>query len=111
VIRVFRITAIIEAVTWGGLLVSMFFNYVLGAPHRPVWLMGTLHGYAMCAYVLAVFLARAEFGWSWRATLIALAASVPPFATLPAERWAAAYSRRLADERRVAEAEGQPVVD
>ena len=55
--------------------------------------MGSLHGYACLAYVLVVFLVRAEYGWSNRMTLLALASSVPPLATVPFERWA--YRRLL----------------
>ena len=47
-----------------------------------------MHGYAFLAYVLVVFLVRAEYGWSNRMTLLALASSVPPLATVPFERWA-----------------------
>ena len=51
-------------------------------------IFGTLHGYAFLAYVLVVFLVRAEYKWTHRMTVLALVASVPPLATVPFERWA-----------------------
>jgi integral membrane protein len=87
-IRIFRIAAITEAITWIGLLASMYEKYIADAHSRAIHIFGSLHGYAFLAYVLVVFLVRAEYGWSNRMTLLALASSVPPLATVPFERWA-----------------------
>ena len=59
-IRVFQVMAIIEAVTWTGLLISMLFKYVLTGDQLGVRLFGGLHGFAMIGYVMAVFLVRPE---------------------------------------------------
>ena len=87
-IRIFRIAAITEAITWLGLLASMYEKYIADTHSRGIQIFGTLHGYAFLAYVLVVFLVRAEYRWSTRMTLLALAASVPPLVTVPFERWA-----------------------
>jgi integral membrane protein len=87
-IRIFRICAIVEAITWIGLLASMYQKYIQDTPGPALHVFGSLHGYACLAYVLVVFLVRAEYGWSNKITLLALASSVPPFATVPFERWA-----------------------
>jgi integral membrane protein len=92
-IRIFRICAITEAITWIGLLFSMYEKYIADTHSGLIHIMGSLHGYACIAYVLVVFLVRAEYGWSTRLTLLALASSVPPLATVPFERWA--YRRLL----------------
>ncbi len=92
-IRIFRICAITEAVTWVGLLYSMYEKYIADTHTGLVQIMGSLHGYAFLAYVLVVFIVRAEYGWSFRMTLLALASSVPPLLTVPFERWA--YKRLL----------------
>src|SRR5205807_97094 len=65
-----------------------------------VWMLGTLHGYVWLAFVLVVFLVRAEYRWDFRTTVIALASSVPPFVTVPFEIWATGQlrARRAADE-------------
>jgi integral membrane protein len=87
-IRIFRIAAITEAITWLGLLASMYEKYIADTHSAGIQIFGTLHGYACLAYVLVVFLVRAEYKWTNRMTLLALIASVPPLATLPFERWA-----------------------
>ena len=68
-IRIFRICAITEAVTWVGLLYSMYEKYIADTHTELLHIMGSLHGYACLAYVLVVFLVRAEYGWSNRMTL------------------------------------------
>jgi integral membrane protein len=97
-IRIFRICAITEAITWLGLLFSMYEKYIADTHSSLIHIMGSLHGYAFLAYVLVVFLVRSEYGWSNRMTLLALASSVPPLATVPFERWA---YRRLLHSRSV----------
>ena len=96
-IRIFRICAITEAVTWIGLLASMYEKYIADEHSGLIHLFGSVHGYAFLAYVLVVFLVRAEYGWSNRMTALALASSVPPLATVPFERWA--YHRLMATRR------------
>jgi integral membrane protein len=87
-IRIFRIAAITEAITWLGLLASMYEKYIAHTHSAAIQIFGTLHGYAWLAYVLVVFLVRAEYKWGNRMTVLALVASVPPVATIPFERWA-----------------------
>ena len=87
-IRIFRICAITEAITWLGLLFSMYEKYIADTHSSLIHIFGSVHGYAFLAYVLVVFLVRAEYGWSNRMTLLALGSSVPPLATVPFERWA-----------------------
>ena len=87
-IRIFRIAAITEAITWLGLLASMYEKYIADTRSGALQIFGTLHGYAFLAYVLVVFLVRAEYKWTHRMTALALVASVPPLATVPFERWA-----------------------
>jgi integral membrane protein len=81
-IRVFQVMAIIEAITWTGLLISMVFKYWLTGDQLGVRLFGGLHGFAAIGYVMAVFLVRPEAKWDNRTTFYALIAAVPPLATL-----------------------------
>ena len=66
-IRIFRICAITEAVTWIGLLFSMYEKYIADTHSALIHIMGSLHGYAWIAYVLVVFLVRAEYKWTHKA--------------------------------------------
>ena len=71
-IRIFRICAITEAVTWIGLLASMYEKYIAHTHSAAIHIFGSVHGYAFLAYVLVVFLVRAEYRWTNRMTLLAL---------------------------------------
>ena len=82
----FRTVAVAEAISWAGLLTAMFFKWVVAAdPHTAaqggVPIMGPIHGVVFIAYVVMCFVARRSFGWSNKTTLLALAASIPPFFT------------------------------
>ena len=82
----FRTVAIAEAISWAGLLIAMFFKWVVAAdPHTGaeggVPIMGPIHGGIFIAYVILCLVARRSFGWSNKTSLLALAASIPPFFT------------------------------
>ena len=78
----FRIIAIAEALSWAGLLVGMYFKYV-GSPQTEIGvkIFGPIHGGIFIAYVVMCLVARRSFGWSNKTSLLALAASIPPFFT------------------------------
>ncbi|MDQ3627261.1 MAG: DUF3817 domain-containing protein [Actinomycetota bacterium] len=85
--RWFRVIAVVEALTWVGLLVGMAFKYVLADDEVGVQVMGPLHGAAFLAFVAVTLLAARTFGWTARLTLVGLASSVPPLGSLAFERW------------------------
>ena len=82
----FRTIAFAEAVSWAGLLVAMVFKWIVqDDPHAGleggVPIMGPIHGAMFVGYVMMCFVARRTFRWSTRTTVVALAASIPPFLT------------------------------
>ena len=87
VARAFRAAALIEAITWVGLLIGMLFKYVIGHNAVGVHVMGPIHGMAFVAYVVTTTLAARAFGWSCKLWIVGLIASVPPVATLLFERY------------------------
>jgi integral membrane protein len=98
--RVFRITAIAEAISWTGLLVGMYLKHVTHTTEAGVWLFGRLHGAIFVAYLLSVaWVARAE-RWSLGRTAVAALSSIPPLTTVVFERWVSnrRSGHRLADE-------------
>jgi integral membrane protein len=95
-LRLFRAAALLEAVSWSALLVGMFFKYVVVQNEIGVKIAGPIHGAFFILYVLSVLLVREQLRWNARTTLIALAASVPPFATAVFERWAMRRAARRA---------------
>ena len=97
----FRIVATAEAVSWAGLLVGMLFKYVVADTEVGVQVFGPIHGAVFIGYVLTVVALFRRFGWGPVVTLVALAASIPPFGTLVFERWAD-RTGRLRDREPVA---------
>lgn len=85
--RIFRVVSIAEACSWAGLLVGMFVKYVATGPDgvgNPVGVtvFGPIHGALFVAYVVVALLAARVFRWDLRTLVVALAASIPPLATL-----------------------------
>lgn len=83
----FRSVAFFEAFTWAGLLVGMYFKYLGGGNELGVQIFGPLHGGAFIVYVLVALGAAYQLRWGLWPTLVALAASIPPLGTLPADWW------------------------
>lgn len=87
IVRLFALISVIEAITWAGLLAGMYLKYVAGTTDAWVSLFGALHGVAFIAYVAFTILAAWRLRWTWKVTLAALLAAVPPLATIPMELW------------------------
>lgn len=85
-VTAFRVVAIAEACSWAGLLIGMLFKYVVVGDEIGVTIFGPIHGALFVAYVVVTVIVARTFGWRLRTTLLALAASIPPMATLWFER-------------------------
>ncbi len=84
----FRVVAFAEAVSWAGLLIGMFFKWVLETTELGVKIFGPIHGGIFVAYVVMCLVAWRTFGWSFKVAIAALASAVPPFLTVAFEVWA-----------------------
>ena len=83
--NVFKVVAIVEGFSWLGLLVAMFFKWVLGHDEA-VAIPGMIHGWVFILYsVLAIAMWRTQ-GWSTRTGIIALVGGVVPLGTWWVER-------------------------
>jgi integral membrane protein len=102
VVTAFRVVALAEAVSWLGLLAGMFSKYVVDAGERGVQVFGPIHGTVFLAYVVVALVTARAQRWSVPVTLLALAASVPPFCTLAFEEWARRTGRLESPARREA---------
>ncbi|MQA12724.1 MAG: DUF3817 domain-containing protein [Pseudonocardiaceae bacterium] len=89
----FRTVAIAEALSWTGLLIGMFFKYLVVGNDIGVTIFGPIHGGLFLLYLAVTVLVRRPLGWNAGTTVLALIASVPPLATLVFERWAARTGR------------------
>ena len=92
----FRFISTVEAFTWAGLLLGMFFKYFTGDIDKDldiypneigVQIFGMLHGVAFVAFLVLGFLAARAFKWSPKVIVAGLASSIIPFATIPFEMW------------------------
>lgn len=81
-LRLFRIVAVAEAITWAVLLGGMFLKYVTDTTELGVKIGGPLHGFVFVAYVVTTIVVAIDAKWPARRTLLGLAAAVPPFVTV-----------------------------
>lgn len=86
---VFRVVAIAEACSWLGLLIGMFFKYIVVGDDIGVKVFGPIHGALFVAYVFCVLAVAARRSWSWRTTALGVASGIPPFTSIWFERRAA----------------------
>jgi integral membrane protein len=92
-ITLFKVVAVAEALSWAGLLVGMYLKHVAGTTELGVEIFGPIHGGIFLAYVGLALLLAWPLRWGPWVTLLALACSIPPFATLAFELWAARTGR------------------
>jgi integral membrane protein len=85
----FRLIALLEAVSWVGLLVGMYFKY-LGSPRTEVGVkvFGMAHGLIFIAFVVVALLVGIAFKWAAGTWLLALLASVVPLCSVIFLIWA-----------------------
>jgi integral membrane protein len=84
----FRRVAIAEAVTWALLLLGMVLKHVTHTTDLGVRVFGMAHGVVFVTYCLTTVLVAVDQRWSRGRFLLGLLASVPPFATVPFDRYA-----------------------
>lgn len=85
--KLFAAAALIEGVTWAGLLVGMLLKRGLELTDLGVRIFGPLHGIAFLFYVAICLYAWIKLRWPLWAMLVALVAAVPPLVTVPLEMW------------------------
>ena len=87
--RLFRAVAIAEACSWVGLLIGMFFKYVVVQNEIGVQIFGPIHGALFVLYLVVTLLAARRLRWSAGTLVLALISSIPPLMTVWFERRAA----------------------
>jgi integral membrane protein len=86
--RLYRGAAAAEAITWALLLTGMFLKYVTETTELGVQVFGMVHGVVFIAYCLATVLLWIDQRWPVSRLALGLGAAIPPFATVPFERYA-----------------------
>lgn len=106
----FRLVALLEAVSWVGLLVGMFFKYV-GSPRTEVGvkIFGPVHGGIFIAFLVAALFAGLAYKWGAGTWLLALLGSIVPLGSVIFLIWADKTARLgAADGVRTGVAPGGP---
>ena len=85
--KTFAAVALLEGVTWAGLLLGMLLKYGTGTTEALVKVFGPLHGAAFLLYVAVALVAWIRQRWPLWAVLLALVAAIPPLVTVPLELW------------------------
>lgn len=89
VIRIFKVLAVAEAVSWAALLLGMFLKWVLRITELGVEIAGPIHGALFIGYGAAALVLWKLQRWPFGVAFLAGLSAVFPFATLIFERWAA----------------------
>lgn len=85
----FRTIALLEAVSWAGLLTGMFFKYGMDPGNEiGVKIFGWIHGAMFIGYLLLGFLAGREYRWGALTWLLALVAGIAPLCSIIFVMWA-----------------------
>ncbi len=85
----FRFVAILEAITWAGLLIGMAFKYLPENGNEiGVKIFGPFHGGVFVLFVIVALLTARSLKWNLVTTGLALLSSIPPFFTVLFEAWA-----------------------
>ena len=85
----FRLIALLEAVSWVGLLIGMYFKY-LGSPRTEIGVkvFGMAHGLVFIAFVVTALLTGIALKWAAGTWLLALLASIVPLGSVIFLIWA-----------------------
>jgi integral membrane protein len=85
----FRLVALMEAVSWAGLLIGMFFKYA-GSPRTEIGvkIFGPIHGGVFIAFLVAALFAGIAYKWGIGTWLLALLGSIVPLGSVIFLIWA-----------------------
>jgi integral membrane protein len=122
-VRVFRVLAIAEALSWAALLAGMYFKWIAKTTELGVEIAGPIHGALFIGYGLTALVLWRQQRWPFLVALFAGFSAVLPFATVLFERWAGnrgylsaagttpAERQAVADVRSIREPAGEETAD
>lgn len=84
----FRVVAIAEAFSWAGLLIAMFFKYVIELGEGGVPTLGMVHGVLFVGYVVTSLVVFRALEWRVKTLGLALVSGILPFTSAVFESWA-----------------------
>lgn len=97
-IRLFRVLAIAEAITWT-ILISALIARALGSPGIVVTIGGGIHGFVFLSYGATAVLVALNQRWHLGVAALAVVSAVVPYATIPVDVWLHRSGRLAGDWR------------
>lgn len=85
-LKLFKVTALAEAVSWAALLVAMFLKWVTQTTEVGVQAVGPIHGTFFLLYCASVLWCWQSLRWSVADVARGIASAFPPFLTVWFER-------------------------
>jgi integral membrane protein len=122
-VRVFRVLALAEALSWAALLAGMYFKWIAKTTELGVEIAGPIHGALFIGYGLTALVLWRQQRWPFLVALFAGFSAVLPFTTVLFERWAVnrgylsaagttpAERQAVADGRSIREPAGEETAD
>ena len=83
----YRVMASAEMVTWTALIVAMIARYGFGYDGALFFVAGLSHGVIFLAYCITSVIIGINLRWGFGTIALAVASAIPPWLTLPFDRW------------------------
>lgn len=83
----YGVMATAEMVTWTGLIIAMIARYGFGYDGGLFFVAGLSHGIIFIAYCITAVVVGMNQRWGFGTIAVAVVAAIPPYATLPFDRW------------------------
>jgi integral membrane protein len=85
--KLYSVVALAEMVTWTGLIIAMVARYGFGYEGGLFFVAGLSHGIIFMAYCITAIMIGINLRWGLGAITLAVLAAIPPWTTLPFDRW------------------------
>lgn len=85
--NLYGVVATAEMVTWTGLIIAMIARYGFAYDGELFFVAGLSHGIIFIVYCVTAVMIGINLRWGAGTILVALLAAIPPWTTLPFDRW------------------------
>jgi integral membrane protein len=85
--KVYGVMATAEMITWTALIIAMVARYGFGYSGGLFFVAGLSHGVIFLAYVVVAVMVGVNLRWGFGTIVLAVLFAIPPWLTLPFDRW------------------------
>lgn len=89
----YGVMATAEMVTWTGLIIAMIARYGFGYDGQLFFVAGLSHGIIFIAYCITAVVVGMNQRWGFGLIALAVIVAIPPYATVPFDRWLVAHNK------------------